>query len=131
MRTLVNDCTALNAEIDSLNEELQVVAGLVSQCVKENATTEQSQDEYAKKYNRLVKRYEKATARLKEVTEERDRRMQRDREIRVFISSIEKRPLVLEAWDEGVWISLLETATVHSNNIIFRFKNGTEIVIPV
>ena len=131
MRTLVSDCTALDAEIDSLNEELQVVAGLVSQCVKENATTEQSQDEYAKKYNRLVKRYEKATARLKEVTEERDRRMQRDREIRVFISSIEKRPLVLEAWDEGVWISLLETATVHSNNIIFRFKNGTEIVIPV
>lgn len=131
MRTLVNNCTALDAEIDTLNEEIQVVAELVSQCVKENATTEQSQDEYTKKYNRLVKRYEKSTARLKVVTEERERQMQRDRELRVFISAIEKQPLALEAWDEALWISLLDTATVHSNNsITFSFKNGTEITIP-
>ena len=130
MRTLVNNCTALDAEIDTLNEEIQVVAELVSQCVKENATTEQSQEEYTRKYNRLVKRYEKATARLKVVTEEHERQMQRDRELRVFIGAIEKQPLVLEAWDEALWISLLDTATVHSNNsITFRFKNGTEITI--
>lgn len=132
MRTLVNDCTALDGEIDSLNEELQVVAELVSQCVRENATTEQPQDEYTKKYNRLVKRYEKAEARLQVVTEERERRSQRDRELRVFIDSIENQPLVLDAWDEGLWIGLLETATVHSDkSIVFRFKSGTEITIPV
>jgi len=132
MRTLVNDCTALDGEIDSLNEELQVVAELVSQCVRENAATEQPQDEYTKKYNRLVKRYEKAKARLHVVTEERDRRLQRDRELRVFIDSIENQPLVLDAWDEGLWIGLLETATVHSDkSIVFRFKSGTEITIPV
>lgn len=130
MRELVNDCPALDADIDSLNEEIQVVAGLVSQCIKENATTEQSQDEYAKKYNRLVKRYEKATARLKVVTEERESRMQRDRELRIFIGTIEKQPLILETWDERLWIGLLDIATVHSNNsITFRFKNGTEITI--
>lgn len=130
MRELVNDCPALDAEIDSLNEEIQVVAGLVSQCIKENATTEQSQDDYAKKYNRLVKRYEKATARLKGVTEERESRMQRDRELRIFIGSIEKQPLILNAWDERLWVGLLDTATVNSNNsITFRFKNGTEITI--
>jgi len=132
MRSVLNNCTALDAEIDSLNEEIQVVAGLVSQCIKENATTEQSQEEYTRKYNRLVKRYEKATARLKAETEERERRMQRDRELRTFIGSIEKQPLVLETWDEGLWITLLDTATVHSNNsITFLFKNGTEIAIPV
>lgn len=130
MRELVNDCPALDAEIDSLNEEIQVVAGLVSQCIKENATTEQSQDDYAKKYNRLVKRNEKATARLKVVTEERESRMQRDRELRIFIGSIEKQPLILNAWDERLWIGLLDTAAVNSNNsITFRFKNGTEITI--
>ena len=86
----------------------------------------------SKKYNRLVKRYEKATARLQVVTEERECRMQRDRELRLFIDSIENHPLVLEAWDEGLWISLLETATVHSDDsITFRFKNGTEITMPV
>ena len=54
------DFTELDAEIEALNEEIQVVAGLVSQCIKENATSQQSQEEYNKKYNRLVKRYEKA-----------------------------------------------------------------------
>ena len=92
------------------------------------ATKEQSQEEYAKKYNRLVKRYEKATDRLKVVTAERESRMQRDRELRIFIDSINKQPLVLEAWDEGLWLTLLETATVHKDNrITFLFKNGTEI----
>ena len=49
---------------------------------------------------------------------------------RIFIGTIEKQPLVLEHWDEKLWISLLETATVHKDNrITFLFKNGTAIDI--
>ena len=59
MRELVSDCTELDEKIDSLNEELQVVSELVTQCVKENACTAQSQEEYSKKYTSLVRRYEK------------------------------------------------------------------------
>jgi len=132
MRVIIADCTDLTAEIDSLNEEIQVVAELVNQCIKENATTEQSQEEYTRKYNRLVKRYEKAVARLQKATAERESKMQRDRELRIFIDSIKEQPLVLETWDEGLWISLLETATVQADNrITFRFKNGTEIEVGV
>lgn len=43
MRSVVADCVELNAEIDALNEEIQAVAKLISQCIKENATTQQSQ----------------------------------------------------------------------------------------
>lgn len=101
MSEVVADCTELNTEIEALNEELQVVAEPVSQCIKENASKEQSQDEYTRKYNRLVKRYETAVDRLNAATAERDSRMQRDRELRIFIGTIEKQPLVLETWDEG------------------------------
>lgn len=69
MRTLVSDRAIPDAEIDSLNEGIQVAVGLVSQCIKRNTTTERSQEKYAKKYNRLVKRYEKATAQLKVVVD--------------------------------------------------------------
>lgn len=130
MRSIVSDCSKLDAEIDALNEEIQVVAGLVSQCIKENATTQQSQEEYNKKYNRLVKRYEKAVDRLNKATAERESRMQRDRDLRIFISSIKEQPLVLETWDERLWLTLLETATVHADNrITFRFKDGTDIEV--
>ena len=81
MRSMVSDCTQLDTEIDALNEEIAVVAELVSQYIKENATTQQSQEEYNKKYNRLVKRYEKAVDRLNKATAERESRMQRDRDL--------------------------------------------------
>jgi uncharacterized protein (DUF3084 family) len=130
MREVVSDCSKLDAEIDALNEEIQVVAGLVNQCIKENATTQQSQEEYNKKYNRLVKRYEKAVDRLNRATAERESRMQRDRELRIFIGAIKEQPLVLETWDEGLWLTLLETATVHADNrITFRYKDGTDIEV--
>ena len=33
-------------------------------------------------------------------------------------------------WDEGLWLTLLKTATVHKDNrITFRFKNGTDITV--
>lgn len=128
MRSIINDCEELDAEIESLNEEIQVVTELVNQCVKENATTEQSQGEYERKYNRLVARYEKAIARLNEVTAERESRNQRDRNIRIFISALKEKPLVIEAFDEELWICLLESATVYPDSkVVFRFKSGTEI----
>lgn len=130
MRSMVSDCTQLDTEIDALNEEIAVVAELVSQYIKENATTQQSQEEYNKKYNRLVKRYEKAVDRLNKATAERESRIQRDRDLRIFISSIKEQPFVLETWDEGLWLTLLETATVHADNrITFRFKDGTYIEV--
>ena len=56
--------------------------------------------------------------------------MQRDRGLRIFIGSIKEKPLVLETWDERLWITLLETATVHADNrITFRFKDGTDIEV--
>ncbi len=130
MRSVVADLTDLDAEIEALNEEIQVVAGLVSQCIKENATSQQSQVEYDKKYNRLVKRYEKAVERLKKAKADKESRVDRDRDLRIFIGSLEKQPLILEAWDERLWISLLESATVYADSrITFRFMDGTEIEV--
>ena len=130
MRSIVSDCSKLDAEIDALNEEIQVVAGLVSQCVKENATSQQSQEEYNKKYSRLVRRYEKAVERLNRANADKEQRLDRDRDIRIFIAEIETQPLILETWDERLWVALLDSATVHADKrITFRFKDGTEIEV--
>lgn len=130
MREAVSDCTALNAEIDALNTEIKVVAEMVDQCVKENAVKKQSQEAYARKYNALVKRYDKAVARLNDATAERNSRAARDRELRIFISELTEKPLILEEWDEELWVSILETATVQRNgHITFLFKDGTSIEV--
>jgi len=130
MRLAVSDCTALDAQIDRLSEEIEVVAEMVKSCVRENASSAQSQEEYTKKYNALVKRYEKATKRVDELSDERTRKQDRDRELRLFIESIKEQPLVLESWNERLWVGLLEKATVfHDGRMVFEFKNGTEIEV--
>ncbi len=127
---MVGDIAALNAEYDSLFDEIQVVVELVDQCIKENSVVAQSQEEYNRKYNRLARRYETALARLKAVDAERIDRAQRARAIRAFIAQIEKQPLAITEWDEELWVTLLETATVHADNrISFRFKDGTDIEV--
>ena len=130
IRLAVSDCTVLDAEIERLSEEIEVVAEMVKSCVKENASAAQSQEEYTKKYNALVKRYEKATKRVDELSAERTRKQDRDRELRLFIESIKEQPLVLESWNERLWVGLLEKATVfHNGRMVFEFKNGTEIEV--
>mgnify|MGYP002769029555 CR=1 FL=1 len=130
MREAVSDCSALNKEIDALNDEIQLIAEMVNQFVKENASSKQSQSSYDKKYNSLVRRYEKANKRLTGVTQERDGRINRERELRIFIFELAEKPLVIEEWDEELWVSILETATVHKDGqITFLFKNGTSIEV--
>lgn len=126
----VGDYSALNAEIDKLNEEIEEVTKTVNRFVKENASTRLSQESYDQKYNFLVKRYEKADKRLTEVTQERDEQINRERELRIFISELAEKPLVIEEWDEELWVSILEAATVHKDGrITFLFKNGTSIEV--
>ncbi len=130
MRRVLSDTTALDAELDNLNEEITVVSELVKTCVKENASTAQSQEEYTKRYNGLLARYEKATARLAEVTAEKERKHEQDRELRLFIEALKKQPLVLEEWDERLWIAIFDRATVfRDGRIVFKFKSGREIEV--
>ena len=130
MRQTLSDCSALDEEIERLTEEITVVAEMVKACVKENASSAQSQEDYNKKYNSLVKRYEKATKQVEELCAERTRKQDRDRELRLFIESIKEQPFVLESWNERLWIALLDKATVfHDGRMIFEFKNGAEIEV--
>lgn len=57
----VGDCSALNAEIDKLNEEIEEVTETVNRFVKGNASTRLSQESYDQKYNPLSKCLKKPT----------------------------------------------------------------------
>jgi hypothetical protein len=52
------------------------------------------------------------------------------KELHLFIEALRKRPLVLDAWDERLWITLVEKGTVRKDgSIAFTFKNGTVIEV--
>ena len=126
----VCDCTELDAEIEVLTEELKVVSELVSQCVNENARKKQSQDAYAKKYNSLVRRYEKAEKLLNTATAERTERINKGRVIQIFIETLRNKPESITAFDEELWITLVERVEVSCDKkcVVF-FKNGDSISV--
>lgn len=69
---------------------------------------------------------------MKKATADRNAHIQRYREIHIFIEYLKQQPLIVEAWDETLWLSLLNTATVYADGSIkFLFKNGTEINMPL
>lgn len=78
----------------------------------------------------LQKKNHNRTGRLDDATAERNSRAARVRELRIFISELTEKPLILEEWDEELWVSILETATVQRNgHITFLFKDGTSIEV--
>ena len=130
MRTTLCNFVKLDADIAKWQDEIEVVAELVKKHVQDNASCAQSQDEYSKRYENLAKRYEKAVAKCEALTTERNRQMERDKELHLFIEALLKQPLVLDTWDERLWITLVEKGTVHTDgSITFEFKNGTIIAI--
>ena len=130
MLGMLTDCSKLDAEIGKANEEIVLVSELVTACIQENATKALSQEAYNDRYDGLVKRYEKAVAKLEKLNAEKVDRENREREILGFIDSLQNSPLVLGTWDEQIWTLMVVKTIVHQNRSIkFEFKNGKDIWI--
>ncbi len=118
----------LEAECLRLQEEMNVVAELIEQCVAENARVALDQTEYQKKYDGLAGRFNRAKERLSEVSQAITERQAKREKIGRFVSALEKLDGPLTAFREDDWYSLVEYATVYSReDIRFTFKNGMEI----
>ena len=119
---------ALEAEHDELLQETQVVSDLVQQCIYENAHVAQDQTEYQKRYDALTQRFEKAKSRLEAVAGEIHQRQTQRANYEAFLKAFEKLPDQLTEFALETWHSLVDFATVYSeNDIRFTFKNGQEV----
>ena len=130
MRTSLTDFALLDAQIEKVEEDANVVAELVNGLVRENASAAQSQDAYLRKYEALTQRYEAAKAELERLQKERTLRSQQDKAMALFIRTLKKQPEVLDAWDDTVWTVMVEKAIIHRDGTItFVFYKGTEIAV--
>ena len=131
MLEMLTDYTKLDTQIKKVNEEIEHVSGLVSACVHENAEKAQDQDAYSSKYNGLVNRHQKATARLEKLNAELADKVNRERELRGFIDTLSTSPLVLDAWDEQLWRLLMVKGIVgRDGSIEFEFRGEKRVNVP-
>ena len=83
---------------------------------------------YAAETERIEQRYNAALERRDRLLEQIEAGKRKSRALAAFIATLKKQPLVQEEWNERLWITILDTATVMADGrIVFRFKDGSEI----
>lgn len=130
MQKCLSDLTEIDEKIEKHQEEVLVITELVKNLIHENASTSLPQDEYLKKYDGLNQRYENATKILEGLQTEKQRRLEQDNVIALYIKTLKKNPTLLEEWDDTIWMVMVEKAVIHKDKrITFKFYNGAEITV--
>ena len=107
---------------------MEVVAGLVESCIKENAARAMDQAEYTARYDALAARYEKLQSRYDTLRKKRERRQIQANEISGFLFAIYSLDTLPLEFDPALWSATVDHVTVHADGrLVFRFRNGVEI----
>jgi len=128
MQDTLTDCTKIDAQIDALTEELEVVTELTRKCIMENAGSAIDQAEYEKRYNSLNNRYNATREKIEALEKKKEARIGEADRIGAFMFEIHECNEPLDTFDDRLWIAVVDHATVfHDGKISFTFMNGTEI----
>ena len=126
----LSDCTTIDEQIYCLQQELEVITEMIQKCIQENATTPLSQDEYLKRYQSYVDKYEATNEELTKVNRERILKISRGEAFREFIDAFLKVEENIEEFDNSLWLATVEKVIVtRSRELKFIFLNGTEIEV--
>ena len=132
----LTDTSGLERECDRLQAEQDAASQQMSRMIRENAEVAQNQAEYNARLQPLEERYEAlkgAMLRTKEtISEQRGRR----RKLEAFMRELSENDL-LTAFDEHMFLGTVEKITVSKGQrksekqLVFRFKDGTEVTVTI
>lgn len=129
IRQTLCDTTQLDAKMQREHDEMTVASELMKAHIKKNAAVAQSQNTYTLEAGHIEERYNAALEHYTALETERNKRLRKSKDLTTFIAVLGKQPLVVTEWNERLWITLLDTATVQRDgSIMFRFKSGREII---
>lgn len=127
-KAVLTDTSTIDAEMEELLREMEVVAGLTKKCIDENSSTAQDQAEYAARYNAYVDRYERAKKRYDLLAAQKAEKQTKAKAIDRFIDTLLAREELLTEFDKRLWLTVVDHVTVHEDGrLVFRFYDGTEI----
>lgn len=123
----LTDIKELDRDEVAAVSETEIVTGLIRKLIEENANAAIDPDEYDRRYNELLARYDNAKARVTEIEERRSAHKARKRDLEAFYMVLKMTGPLTEL-DEGVWNVAVERVLVYSNGLVtFAFQNGCEI----
>jgi site-specific DNA recombinase len=129
-KQVICDCDDIDKELFELHSETQIVSELLRKAINENSRVVVNQDEFDKRNNGYINRHKKATGRINKLETERKERLSKSLILDSFIKNLENCPLIIEEFDEGLWMMTVKNIKVlDDGKIIYNFKDGTEIEV--
>jgi hypothetical protein len=127
-RETLCDCSEIDAELGELHREIEVVTELSRKAIHDNAHAAISQAEWRERNNGYLERHRKAVERARELEDLKRERQNKNLMLEGFIRGIEAQPLVLEDFDDKLWLAAVEKAVVgEDGGLMFVLKDGTKI----
>ena len=124
------DTATLDADSESILQEMDVVAGMIRQMVNENAAQAQSQTAYTNQYNSLVERFENLQSRYDTLQQQKERRQIQADAIGNCLTALEEVDLLDITFSEALWTAAVDHVTVYADDrLVFHFKNGSEVTV--
>ncbi len=128
IQRILCDTETIDRQIAELQDEIEVVTELTRRCIEENSITASNQNEFRKRYESLVQRYETAREKLGALNEQKVSRRAKADEIGRFMFELSEGVRPLMTFDDRLFVTVIDTVTAYSDGrLIFKFKNGSEI----
>ena len=125
----MTDTTFIDANLEETEQKLDLLSGMIRNCIMLNASATVTEREYRQQYEELTRQYEDLKVKYEEL---QDRRKQMNETAIIFggmlfeLWELEDVPVTFK---ESLWHTLVDRATVYADEqIVFLFKDGTEII---
>ncbi len=128
MQQAVSDCTDIDEKLQTLYDETEVVTELTRKAIEQNSTETLNQEEYMKRYNGYVERYERLKADIAVLETEKQERLSKGIFIGGFMFEVSEFNTAIEDFDEQLWMMVIDCLEVHHDDrMVFKFRNGMAI----
>ncbi|WMJ87808.1 recombinase family protein [Anaerocolumna sp. MB42-C2] len=130
LKRMVSFTDDLQKELETVTEEMSVLVEMTQSIIAENARTVLDQENYEKRYNTLVKRYEEKKVRYNELEAAIVEKKAKSEIIGSFIKTIKRMGGLVETFDEGLWGGMIDYVTIfNKKKVVFTFKGRIEITV--
>ena len=127
VKAALTDHTDIDAELQAVTEELEIVAQMIEKAISTNAITALDQDEYAKSYESLTERYTALQKRYTALTKQRADKEYKADVLSGFLFELGELELLDTEWKDSRFHAIIERITVHNDGrLVFTFRNGSE-----
>lgn len=128
MMMIHNPATVAFGDSSEMQKAISMLDEVKESIINAYARVAQDQDEYNKRYNALVERYDRLKAQYDEVSATISNNEARYEQMGRFITVLKDQTGIITEFDDALWSSLVEKIVVKSkDDVTVVFKDGTEI----